>query len=181
MLAVLDSQSTGSSWTDSIWPPKYTAHEPLTVITVLLICAFAIDRIVTGILALLRSSASKARSRKVYLVLAGVLGVLLGVVGNVGVLGNLEFSTNPFLNVALTTLILMGGSDRIGALMAKMGGEPAAVKHSDEPIEITGKLVLLNEGRTGENTVETVAASHEHAKPETAPAASAAASGQRSR
>jgi hypothetical protein len=139
------------------WAPTYTRQEPLTVITVLLICAFAIDRIVTGILVMLRSPVSDTSSRRVYLILAGILGIVLGIVGNVGVLGNLGFSDNPVLNVALTALILLGGSDRIGVLMAKMGGKEAVVNHS-EPIEVTGKLILTDE-RTGESTLAVVASS----------------------
>jgi len=160
MLAVLSYPFAGWAQTSPSpppsWAPTYTREEPLTVITVLLICAFAIDRIVTGILALFRSPDSEARSRKFYLVLAGILGVVLGIVGNVGVLGNLGFSPNPVLNVALTTLILMGGSDRIGVLMAKMGGKAAVVKETAEPIEVTGKLILTDE-RTGESTLAVVA------------------------
>ncbi len=139
----------------------YSTQEPLTVVTVLLISAFAIDRIVTGILAMIPSKGdSSARSRKLYLALAGVLGVILGLVGKVGVLGNLGFSNEVVLNVTLTTLILMAGSDRIGVLMAKMGGKPAIGKETEEPIEITGKLTLVDE-RTAQVEAAAVGVSSE--------------------
>ena len=110
----------------------------------------------TEILVLFRFPDSESRSRKVYLVLADILGVVLGIVGNVGVLGNLGFSPNPVLNVALTTLILLGGFRPHGRADGKNGWEAAVVKETTEPIEVTGKLILTDE-RTGESTLAVIA------------------------
>ena len=49
---------------------------------------------------------------------------------------------DPILDTIVTGLILVGGSDRISAVMKMAGGSGAAEKTEARPIEITGKLVL---------------------------------------
>ncbi len=153
--------------------PAETTFQPITVITVLLICAFATDRIVTGILAMISSrNENAARRRKLYLALAGALGVILGFVGNVRVLENLGFLHNVanspalYLDVALTTLILTAGSDRIAVLMRRMEGKsvPSSLgKEQAEPIEITGRLTLVDE-RTAQVEMAAARVAQEPAK-----------------
>lgn len=134
----------------------------LTAIAVILIAAFAIDRIATGILFGLsylgpwvrtfpdplsvadgneRRMAEK-KQKLAYFVLAGIFAiVVLAGFGNLRIFTQLGFKMNAFLDVIVTGLIMVGGSDRIAAIL-KLSGGPGADQPTSRPIEITGKLVL---------------------------------------
>lgn len=136
----------------------------VTVLAVILIASFAIDRIVTGTLIVLsfipiwnrwfpdpsqsedaagRSKADK-KQKLVYFVLAAILGIgVLAWSGNIRLFTALKFAINPIMDTVVTGLILVAGADRIAGALKMMGaGGPDAAAAQQPPIEITGKLVL---------------------------------------
>lgn len=136
--------------------------EGVTAIAAILILAFAIDRIATGLLFVLSfiegwdkrfpdpvtvaDPAERVRAEKrkklIYFVFAALLGLpLLAWYGKVRILNAVGFvSVSPTLDRFLTGLILIGGADRISELL-KWGAEKGGV-HASHPVEVTGKLVL---------------------------------------
>ena len=138
----------------------------VTAIALILIASFAIDRIVTAALFLLsfvipwldpgsvESPGARARAEKlyklVYVTIAGVLAV--GVVaqyGGVRLLSALGMASDPLLDTFLTGIVLVGGSDRIAALL-KLPGAPDAERAAPPPIQITGKLTLEEGTKVGD-------------------------------
>ena len=144
----------------------------VSAIAVVLIASFAIDRIVTGSLFLLSflpawsrifpdpklfeddDTVARARAQKkqklLYFALAGLLAIpLLAWFGGVRIFSVIGFpEINPILDTIITGLILVGGSDRVAAIMRMMGGASGAAEKSEaRPIEVTGKLVLEDETR----------------------------------
>lgn len=135
------------------------------------ILAFAIDRIVTGLLFLLSftnfvsaptasAGAGEApgprekRYKLLYFVFAGILGVpVIAYYGDVRILDALGMGGEDkwLLDVVVTGIALVGGAERISALMEKYGKAPAAEKEQPKPIEITGRLVL--DDKPGSKTV----------------------------
>jgi len=133
----------------------------VSAIAVVLIASFAVDRIVTGILFLLsyhkgwkgkfpnpalqsdgeRREIAAKNLKLAYFCMAAALAIpLIAGFGKIRMLAALGFPTNPYLDVIVTGLILIGGSDRI-AEMLKMSA-PGEAKSEPKPITITGKLVL---------------------------------------
>lgn len=131
--------------------------EATTALTIILICAFAIDRLVTVLMFLLRArrrggtskeeevaknlESDKKRERLIYILLAGILGLLLGYFGNIRLLEGLGFSNDVWVNVILTALITTAGSDSIAMLMKRMGIGSGPEAES-KPLEVRGNLVL---------------------------------------
>ncbi len=140
----------------------------VSAIVVVLIASFAIDRIVTGLLFLLsfikpwsrafpdpattkdtleRVSAVK-KQKLIYFVFAGILSGLIVYFGQVKIFDALGFEGKDeydILDNIITGLILMGGSDRVAAVL-KTPGAPGIDKSAPHPIEITGRLTLEEEG-----------------------------------
>lgn len=141
----------------------------VSAIAVVLILSFAINRIALGLLFLLsfvkpwarflpdpvteaneelRIKAEKKRKLS-YFILASILsmGVFAGY-GTVRILAVSGFpSINPILDVILTGLILVAGSDRIGELLKTPATAGAVLTTAEapttRPIEITGTLTLV--------------------------------------
>jgi hypothetical protein len=130
----------------------------VTAIALILIASFAIDRIVTATLFLLsflipsldpgsiESLGARMRAEKVYkLVYVTTAAVLaVGVVahyGGVRILAALGMAPDPVLDTILTGIVLVGGSDRIAALL-KLPGASDAERAAPPPIQITGRLTL---------------------------------------
>jgi len=141
----------------------------VTAITLILIASFAIDRIVTAILFLLsfvspsldpagienagaRAWAEK-RYKLLYVVLAGVFAIgVLAYYGGVRILSALGISTDPLLDTILTGIVLVGGSDRIAALL-KLPGAGGLEPPAPPPIQITGRVTLEDgSARIGERS-----------------------------
>ena len=127
-----------------------------------MIASFAIDRIVTGMLFLLSFSkqwsrrfpdpelvadsaarlSARNKQKLIYFCFAGALVIpLMAGYGQVRLLAALGFPTNFIIDMIVTGLILMGGSDRIAELL-KMPGAPGVKKPEVQPITIKGSLVL---------------------------------------
>jgi hypothetical protein len=137
----------------------------ISAIAVILIASFAIDRIVTALLFLLsfaspwrkyfpdptaqegaERAASERKLKLAYFVFAGILGVaVLAGYGKMRIFAVSGFPDVPWwLDVLATGLILMGGADRVAALL-NIGG-PLGEKAAPQPIQITGKIVIDDSG-----------------------------------
>ena len=135
----------------------------VSAVLVILIASFAIDRGVTAILFVLDSigvlrfpdpetgddaAARASVTRRLKWWRFGFSAVFAGGVlawfGNVHLMAAVGFPTvNPYVDVLITTVILVGGSDRVTDIL-KATGMPhgGGVESARQPIEITGKLVL---------------------------------------
>jgi len=146
--------------------PRIERTDPVTVVVVILIASFAIERVVTVLVdwlarvgalgAASRSSVSRtgatagasSAEKAVRFLLAGLLSVavIYGFNGR-GIFTRLGFTgENGFplaLDLVLTWLVLVAGSDRIAELVKKMGGEAGGKKA--EPLEIKGTVILSEE------------------------------------
>jgi hypothetical protein len=125
----------------------------VSAVLVILIGSFAIDRGVTALLFVLQSFGAGRRlvpesdERKMkwarFALAAALAGVVLAWFGKVHLLAAVGFpGVNEYVDVLITTVILVGGSDRVTDILKATG-----MPHSDkdvarQPIEITGKLVL---------------------------------------
>ena len=126
------------------------------------IASFAIDRIVSAFLFLLRFARiipdpaflkpepKRKRAEQVntlvYTLLAGVLGVVvLAYFGDIRLLHAIGFQQiNPKLDMIVTGLLLMGGAEQIGKIL-DLHGTRASEKDESRPIEVTGTLKLESE------------------------------------
>lgn len=131
----------------------------VTAIALILIASFAIDRIVTATMFVLsfaipwldpgsiESPGARASAEKMYkLVYVTVAGVLAVVVvahyGGVRILSALGMAPDPVLDTILTGIVLVGGSDRIAALLKLPGASNGEHAAPPPPIQITGRLTL---------------------------------------
>jgi hypothetical protein len=142
----------------------------VTLLAIIVIGSFAIERITNGVLFFLAlfkwwrrvspdptslidptaRAAAERRHTLIYFVLAFALGLVLTSFGNLRVLNAVGLETKWFFDVFLTALILVGGADRVAELLkvpgARGGGKPA-----ERPIQISGTLVL--EEGTGKKAI----------------------------
>ena len=134
----------------------------LDMLVVLFVVSFALDRIVTGILFVLSwvqpwarlvpdprtvkltedRVAAERRSQLAYFAIAAVLAILvLGIWGDVRLFKGLNQSIPAPLDVLVTAVILIGGSEFVGKLL-QFGGVGSAEAASSTPVEITGRLII---------------------------------------
>lgn len=131
--------------------------DPVTVVAAIAIAAFAIDRIVTAFLFLASyrwhwaDPASVDTSQRVeaeknyklaYYLLASILGLLVYGLGSISVFFALGLPPNLFFDALVTVLVLVGGSDRVGALL-KLTDAGTPAKSVEKPVEVTGTLTLV--------------------------------------
>jgi hypothetical protein len=131
----------------------------ITVVAMILIGSFAIDRIVTALLFLLSfaglpdpATAAKAARPEVekkyklwYFTVAGILAIIvLAYYGNIRVLAGLGYppNPNPLLDAFLTGIVLVGGADRLAGM--KPVGASLPDESEPKPLQITGQLVLVD-------------------------------------
>jgi hypothetical protein len=131
--------------------------DPVTLVAALAIAAFAIDRIVTAFLFLAsyrwqwadpasvdadqRVKAEK-NHKLAYYALASTLGLLIYSLGNLSVFSALGLPPNLFFDALVTILVLVGGSDRVSALLNVPDAGPSA-KSDEKPVEVKGTLTLV--------------------------------------
>ncbi len=133
--------------------------DPATLGALLIVASFAIDRIVSGFLFLLtyfqilrdpaaitESSAQRRveqRQKFLYYFFAAVLAAI--VVANYDVariMRALGFQPyNLFLDCLVTVIVLLGGADRVAALLESKPAQPPH-EGAPQPIEITGRVTL---------------------------------------
>jgi hypothetical protein len=137
-----------------------------SAIAVIVIVAFAIERSVTGLLFLLpfnkqwaqrfpdpaslEKPTEKARAEKkqklLYYGFASLLGLIVAGFGNVRLLHALGLNDSRLvLDIFVTVLVLIAGSDILGHIQ-KLSGAPGSGKSSQQPIEISGRLILEESG-----------------------------------
>jgi hypothetical protein len=143
-------------------------------IALVLIGSFAVDRVVSGALFLLSlpkswrqtfpdpdlikddlKKATAIKKRKLwYFVLAALLSLPIVYWGNIRIFEALGIPQKPelgqvqaFLDILLTTLLFVGGADRIADLLKKHGG-PASVEPAPGGIEVFGTLKVEDERST---------------------------------
>jgi hypothetical protein len=120
----------------------------VSAIALILIASFAIDRVVTAILFLLNwagwvpdPTVDERKYKLIYFLLGGLLGIfVLAHFGKVRVMTALGIPIDPYLDTALTGIVLVGGADRIAGLLKAPGVEPP--REHPQPMVISGKLVL---------------------------------------
>lgn len=133
--------------------------EPVSIVIKILIASFAIDRTVTVCLFLLAffwQSLDPAsvdaderydaeRSYKlVYYTLATIvaIAVYMFVFKTGGVFAGLGYKPHPILDAVLTTLVLVGGSERLAALMSIPGADKAS-DSPPPPVQLAGHVMLV--------------------------------------
>jgi prepilin signal peptidase PulO-like enzyme (type II secretory pathway) len=136
----------------------------VSVMVLILVLSFAIDRVVKASLFLLsfvdpwtrrvpdpltiEDPARRAKAEKkqtlVYFTLAGILGlIVIAIYGDIRVLKALGYEANKILDAVATGIVLTGGSDFVGKLL-QISGVGGGTEQKTQPIEITGKLILEN-------------------------------------
>lgn len=144
-------------------PVLVTKLDGLSIIALILVASFAIDRIVRGLLFVLSyvprwvrlvpdpndpdtPFARRRHFQLAYFCLAAFLGIIvLAWYGGVRVLAAMGFAgVHPVLDTLITGLILVAGAERTESLLRTLGAEgPAAPPEQDTtPIQIIGTLVL---------------------------------------
>ena len=134
----------------------------LSAVAMLALAAFAIDRIVAGILFLFTflkpnydpdlvdtsvQVVIRKKLKMAYVLIAAVLAVLVMVFyPNVRILNALGVKADQMLDSVLTCIILLGGSDQLANLL-KTTGMPELKKPAPQPIQINGRLVLEEEAK----------------------------------
>jgi hypothetical protein len=140
-------------------------HDGVSVTAMLALAAFAVERMTTGILFVLSFwqpwqakfpdpetlsdagtiAQARRKNKLAYFVLAGALVLLVvGLSPQIRVLNALNMEAPWQLDVALTCLVLVAGSDRIGELVK--GGASASVEKAARPVEIVGRVQLVDSG-----------------------------------
>src|SRR6266404_437286 len=137
-------------------------HDGLSVTAMMALAAFAVERVTTGILFLLsfwgigwadyldptgltdpkKIASAKSKSKLAYFVLASALVlVVVKFSPEIRILHALNLDASPALDIALTCLVLVAGSDRIGDFLKGEGSGGA--RQSSRPVEIVGRVQLI--------------------------------------
>jgi len=143
-------------------------HDGVSVTAMMALAAFAVERVTTGILFLLsfwrrwqaefpdpntladegKSLQARRKNKLAYFILAG--GLVLLVVARspeIRILNALSLDAPRMLDIALTCLILVAGSDRIGDFLKGEGSVGA--ERSSKPIEIAGRVQIVETESAG--------------------------------
>jgi hypothetical protein len=119
----------------------------VSVIAMVLIASFAIDRIVAAFLfpfAFLPSfpQETEKRYKLLYFLVAAMLAVIvLAWVGNMRVLDALGLQPNPTLDFLVTGIVLIGGADKIAGAL-KPPGAPSSQPERKQQVEVSGTVHL---------------------------------------
>jgi hypothetical protein len=132
-------------------------HDGVTTATMLLLAAFAVDRVASAVTFVVfrpkkarpsQDAEATAWSQKLwYFVVAAILAVaILAATSKVRLLGamGIVYDTSPaldkFVDVMLTFMVLVGGAERISALLKA----PAPASAPAEPLEVRGTITLAD-------------------------------------
>jgi hypothetical protein len=141
----------------------------ISLLVLILLASFAVDRVVRAVLFLLgflpfwrrlapdpddptTGYQAAQRHRLVYALMAGGLAIgVLSWLGKVRILAALGFmQVDPLIDTLFTGLLVMGGADRVEILMQKLGaGSTAGAARAATPVEITGHLRIDESGKGG--------------------------------
>ena len=143
----------------------------VSAIAIILIASFAIDRVTRGALFLLSfvpavsgrlpdpgllegpARVLAERNQKLaYFVLAGPLGVVVMCgYGKLRIFSAAGFTQIPvWLDTLATGLVLVGGADRVAALLGASGPLGGAGRSDPQPLQISGKITLEEPSRKAE-------------------------------
>jgi hypothetical protein len=131
----------------------------VSTIVLVTIAAFAIERVTKGALFLLtytrtvpdpeliEGTTARAKAIKrwklLYFVVAGVLSfAVLAGFGRIRLLMALGVQGNDVLDLLVTGVILLGGSDRISSVLSEAGKRGVAEERSPQSVELIGRLIL---------------------------------------
>jgi len=131
----------------------------VTLMAMIFVASFAIDRVVSAVLFLMSFSnrfpdperetdpVVKAKTAKNYKLwyygLASVFAILaVADFGKVRILAAIGYppDPNPLLDAILTAITLVGGADRLAAL--KLPGAAESAEAAPKPLQVTGTLTL---------------------------------------
>lgn len=140
----------------------------VSVMVLILVLSFAIERVVKAVLFLsslfngpwtrwladpltVEDPANRAKAEKrqslAYYVLAGLIGlVVLAGFGNIRVIKALGYDASMYVDWFITGIVLIGGSDFVGKLI-QLSGLGGGTEPKNQPLEITGKLILENSAK----------------------------------
>ncbi len=136
-------------------------HDAVTVGTLLLLAAFAIDRTASGITFLFwrpksatgELNAAAAWNQKIfYFVVASILAILIlamttkvRILAGLGILPEQGQSAgiDAWVDRLITFVVLVGGADRLSSILSKDRGSTPKVE-PDPPIEVRGTLTLYD-------------------------------------
>jgi len=137
-------------------------HDGVSVTALMALAAFAVERVTTGILFLLsywqtwqgafpdpedlgdprQIAQAQRKSKLAYFLLAGALVLLVvGLSPQLRILTALDMQAPAPLDIGLTCLVLVAGSDRIGEFLKRDGG--ASAEKASKPVEIVGRVQLI--------------------------------------
>jgi len=138
----------------------------VSALALLLLASFVIERIVSGVLfvlptfgwlpdlAQLEDPAARAAAERKYVYLRFFLsGILVAAIlwkwPSLRILKLFSQTSDalPGLDHVVTWVVLMGGADRIAAVVKLPGGGAPSAKREEQPIEVRGRLTL-DDGRT---------------------------------
>lgn len=132
-------------------------HDGLTTATMLLLAAFAVDRVTSAVIFLFfppkpsqeaQAAAKREWSKKLcYVMVAALLAVIILIASTkvrlLEAMGMLPGSAQEKLvDLALTFLVLVGGAERISSFLKSP--TPAISAPAPEPLEVTGTIALVN-------------------------------------
>ncbi|HXT19640.1 MAG TPA: hypothetical protein VN923_02710, partial [Thermoanaerobaculia bacterium] len=134
----------------------------VSALALLVLASFVIERVVSGVLfvlptlrllpdlAQLEEPAARARTERRhtyfrFFLSAALAAVILWQWPSLRILAlfsQLSAAVPPWLDPVVTWVVLMGGADRIAALVKLPGGGSAPAKREEPPIEVRGRLTL---------------------------------------
>jgi hypothetical protein len=134
-------------------------HDGVTATALMVLAAFAVERVTNGLLFLLAQSPkwramlagsepgnAENRSKLIYFTIAGVLVlVVLIMTPEIRVLNVLNIESSDLVDIGLTWLVMVAGSDRIGELVK--GGSTGVSEKPTSPIKIDGSVLLVPSDR----------------------------------
>jgi hypothetical protein len=134
-------------------------HDGVSVTALMVLVAFAVERVTKGILFLLtpvkawqrflsgppsiddRAREAERRQKLAYFAFAGILALIVVLASpKMRVLYALDMNAPMLLDAGLTWLVLVAGADRIGDLVQDKRG--AVVEKPPKPLQVEGTLIL---------------------------------------
>jgi hypothetical protein len=140
-----------------------SAHEGISVAAMLLLAAFAIDRLASGITFLVfrprgkqspeeQESTNWNKKLTYYLVSSAIVIPLLAVMTQIrllstmGMISDKGSSTAGLVDAALTFLVLVGGGEKISSFLGTGGG--GGKSEEPKPVELTLTVAKEGEGKS---------------------------------
>lgn len=147
-----------------------TVMKPVTVLAGLALTAFVIDRLVTAFLFLLSyfweqfdptlfDGHERAEADRIYKLVYFSLASILALAAYHyifrpgAVFAALDFQPNSVLDAVVATLVLVGGADRIAALLKPPEGEKSSAP--PPPLQVAGSVMLVTDAASGEQKTGT--------------------------